>query len=199
MMNKPEKTIKYLERPELRDLCKVINSKGSIRDRSMFALMYHVGLRVGEAVTLELEDLKERGTVLLVHRLKGGKSGEYPLSGQDIKALRLWLGARGKMGNASGNPYIFITSRCGSGSMSRNNVQKAFSRYAEAAGLPKAKRHPHVLRHTCAVGLITNEVGIYDIKARLGHSKISSTEVYLQLADPEMRARQEKVSAAFEF
>src|SRR5579862_5592002 len=89
---KDTRNIKYLTEEEITRLFKVIDS---VRDRAIFRVGYHRGLRASEVGLLQMSDYRAAAGRLYVHRLKEGHSGEYVLTGVEEKALKAWLKERG--------------------------------------------------------------------------------------------------------
>ena len=115
---------KYLTQDELRRFFKVITSP---RDRAMFALIYHYGLRVDEAAALTVEDVDLKNHRIRIRRLKNGIGGEKPVWRHTAKLLRTYLRVRRNV-----TPYLFTGRQ---GSLKKRQIQHLFTHYAKAAGL----------------------------------------------------------------
>jgi site-specific recombinase XerC len=115
----------------------------SIRDRAIFRLMYHAGLRASEVGLVELRDYSPQTDRLMIHRLKGSHSGEHHLNREETDALRVWLLERG-----TGPGPIFI-SREGT-PISRKMLDVLVKKYGAIAGWPQHLRHCHVFKHASA-------------------------------------------------
>src|SRR5215831_19209125 len=103
---------KYLTQDELQRFFKVITSP---RDRALFALIYHYGLRVDEAAALTVEDIDLKNHRIRIRRLKNGMGGEKPLWRHTAKLLRAYLRVRGNV-----PPYLFIGRQ---GAMQKRRMQ----------------------------------------------------------------------------
>jgi len=125
---------KYLTQDELRRFFQAIDSS---RDRALFAVIYHYGLRVDEATQLTTEDVDLKNHRLRIRRLKNGLGGEKPLWRHTAKPLRAYLRVRTDAG-----PYLF-TGR--EGPLKKRRVQDLFTAYAKKAGIEG--RSVHALRH----------------------------------------------------
>ena len=121
---------KYLTQDELQRFFKVITST---RDRCLFALIYHYGLRVDEAVALTVEDIDLKNHRIRIRRLKNGIGGEKPLWRHTAKLLRAYLRVRRNV-----TPYLFTGRQ---GPMKKRRIQHLFSTYAHAAGLSTNNIH----------------------------------------------------------
>jgi len=168
--------IKYLTEEELERLFRVITS---VRDRAIFRLAYHRGLRASEVALLQMDDYRADRGRLFVHRLKqrrNNTSGEYVLTDIEIRALKAWLRERG------GEPGpIFISNR--RTGISRKMLDVLMRQYSAAAKIPADKRHFHALRHSCATSLMEQGDDIAIVQDHLGHASITSTEIYAQVTN----------------
>jgi integrase len=162
---------KYLTQDELRHFFTVIESP---RDRALFALIYHYGLRVDEATAITLQDLNLQAHRIRIRRLKNGVGGEKPLWRHTAKLLRAYLREREDKG-----PYLF-TGR--EGPLKKRMVQQLFKDYAKKAGI--TGRSIHALRHSIAVHLLEAGRGIEYVADHLGHRNIQNTKVYAQITNP---------------
>jgi integrase/recombinase XerD len=162
---------KYLPQDELQRFFAAIASS---RDRALFAVIYHYGLRVDEAMMLTLEDVDLRNHRIRIRRLKNGLGGEKPLWRHTAKLLRAYLRVRRDAG-----PYLF-TGR--EGPLKKRQVQNLFARYAKAAGI--TRRSVHSLRHSIAVHLLDAGRGIEYVADHLGHRNIQNTRIYAQISHP---------------
>jgi site-specific recombinase XerD len=117
----------------------------------------------------------------------------YSLSIEKQRLLNDWLKVRKTLPYADQLPELFISSR-GRG-LDDQSIYWTFKKYAVAASLDA---HPHQLRHTCAVNLVKGGAPIQDVKNRLGHSQITSTEIYIQLAGPDRVERDCRLNSILE-
>lgn len=144
----------------------------SLRDRALFELLYGSGLRLSEAVALDLGDLHLETAWLTVSG-KGGKQRRVPLTDACIGALSGYLKVRRA---AVGEKAVF-TGRSGR-RLGQRQIQKRLQQAAAAGG-----RHlsPHMLRHSFASHLLQNAGDIRAVQELLGHSRLSSTQIYTKL------------------
>ena len=147
------------------------------RDRAMFLVAYWRGLRASEIGLLTRDSVDLARGRITVRRLKGSFGGEYKLSEQEQKALKVWLKVRGE------DPGPLFLSRKKSGPIARAQIFHLFRRYADRAGLPQGKRHPHILKHSIATHLLAAGFGIMDVKDWLGHMSVNSTTVYARVTN----------------
>jgi len=162
---------KYLTQEELQHFFAAVSSP---RDRALFAVIYHYGLRVDEATALTLEDLDLKNHRIRLRRLKNGLGGEKPLWRHTAKQLRAYLRVRN-----SACPYLF-TGR--EGPLKKRQIQNLFHHYAKAGGI--SGRSVHSLRHSIAVHLLDAGRGIEYVADHLGHRNIQNTRIYAQISHP---------------
>jgi site-specific recombinase XerD len=138
--------------------------------RMIFSCMYSAGLRIGEAVAIQLTDIDSKRMVLRV-RGKGDKERTTLLSQRLLFELRdYWRQTRPK------GEWLF-PGRNGAGHVSTCNVRKIFHLAKKAAGITKPVT-PHVLRHSFATHLIDTGVDVTVVQSLLGHYQISTTSKY---------------------
>ena len=130
---------KYLEQSELQALFGVIERK---RDKAIFRLMYHHGLRAHEVGKLQLSDFRQRDGVLYIYRGKGSISREHSLIDEELKALRAYL--RDERGTEAGPLF---PSRQGAQGISRYMLDELMKHYCRLAGIRAEKAHCHALKH----------------------------------------------------
>lgn len=155
------------------------------RNRLLFDVMYRYGLRRQEVALIRREHVGER---IWITRVKGGVSGEYPIHPTTRRLLWEYLEQLGP----GSRPYLFITRQSDSRPMSASTIYQLFRAYAEAAGLPQDRRHPHVLRHSIAVHLMNAGWDAADVQDWLGHRDIASTMVYAAVTNKRREAKYEE-------
>lgn len=173
----------YLTPDELLNVLRVARSR-SERDWTMILLAYRHGLRASEVCNLRLADVDMRSEAITVRRLKGSMLTVQPLyrhRGQplldEITALRAWLRKRPN----DGSDYVFTSQK--GGKLDRSQFFRIFKRVAQVAGLPKEKRHPHIVKHALASHLIAGNVNLALVRQALGHRSITSTMRYVGTTD----------------
>jgi len=153
----------------------------SARDRAWFALMVRAGLRVGEVVGLQLTDLLRPPEADKPARIrvqgKGRKERIVLLSADAYAVLSVYLAERGE----SEEPRIFLNER--GRPLKANGIEWLLLRYGQAAGLHVT---PHQLRHTYARQLTEAGMPITSLGKLMGHSQISTTQIYTSGADPKL-------------
>ena len=166
-----------LDQPKCTDL------KG-YRDKAMLELLYATGIRVSELINLDVDDVNILGS--FIKCASGGKVRIIPLYPAAIKALNDYIvSARPKMIADIRETSLFVNI---SGErMSRQGFWKIIKHYQEKAQINKDIT-PHTLRHSFAAHLLENGADLRSIQEMLGHSDISSTQVYAQLVKQNLKS-----------
>ncbi len=159
-----------------------------IRDRAMLELLYATGIRVSELIGLHIADVNlQMGYINCIDRTK---ERIVPFGNAAKKAMDAYLGkVRDSFPGASGNDYLF--TNCSGQPMSRQGFWKILKGYAGAAGIT-GDITPHTLRHSFAAHMIENGADLKSVQEMLGHSDISTTQVYLNMNLNKMRDVYEK-------
>lgn len=162
-------------------------AKTAVRDWLVIDLVMSTGLRVQEVANLKCKDLFLDGSrsSLLVRNGKGGKSRLVRFSKEFKQHVREHLTWKETIGEptASDSPLIWSTNR--KGPMSKRGIQEIFSRCARRAGIEGHSIHH--LRHTFATHLLrSSRYNLRLVQKALGHSSITTTEVYADVTAPDM-------------
>jgi len=145
-----------------------------IRDLAMFELFYSSGLRLTELVMLDLGDISLTDGYLLVRYGKGGKQRLVPVGKKAIEAVNKWLALR--PGAPSG--ALFVSEK--GLRLGQRSVQLRLERWRLKHNVPE-HMHPHMLRHSFASHLLESSHDIRAVQELLGHSNISTTQIYTHL------------------
>ena len=165
-------------------------SEKALRDRAMLEVLYATGVRVSELVALELNRVNlDHGYVITLG--KGSKERIVPIGDAAIRKTRDYL-SDGRPGLLRGrsSEYLFVTSRTAS-KMSRQRFWRIIKDYALAAGI-HSHITPHVLRHSFATHLLERGADLRAIQAMLGHSDISTTQIYTYVEKERLKRIHEK-------
>lgn len=166
---------------------KDVDLKGT-RDKAMLEFAYATGMRVTEIISLNLEDVNlEEGYVVCKSK---NKSRNIPLGSMSLKALKEYIDeARTYLIKDEDEEALFVNIN--GTRLTRQGFWKIVKYYKEQAHINK-EITPHVLRHSFATHLLQNGADLKAIQVMLGHSDISSTQVYMQFQDPEIRTAYKK-------
>ena len=161
---------------------KDVDLKG-IRDKAMLEFAYATGMRVTEIISLNLEDVNiEEGYVTCKN---GSKQRNIPLGTMSLKALKEYIeNARGILIKDESEKSLFVNIN--GKRLTRQGFWKIIKYYKEQAHITKDIT-PHVLRHSFATHLLQNGADLKAIQTMLGHSDISSTQLYMQFQDEGLK------------
>ncbi len=158
-----------------------------LRDRAMIELLYGSGLRVSELVGLPLSGFDIRAGVLRVVG-KGNKERVVPVGESASAAIQAYLreGRPRLLGDHPDRDRAIFLSRRRS-SMTRQNFFLMLRKLAREAGIPQERVSPHVLRHAFATDLLEGGADLRSIQAMLGHSDLSTTQIYTHVSRGRLR------------
>ncbi len=156
-----------------------------LRDRTMLELMYATGLRVSELVQLELSNLSlQQGLVRIIG--KGDKERLVPVGEVALDWLQDYLRhARPELLHRQGRTSAVFVTRRGA-AMTRQAFWYMIRRMAQQAGIEQPIS-PHTLRHAFATHLLNHGADLRVVQMLLGHSDISTTQIYTHVADQRLR------------
>lgn len=189
------KQVSFLNEDELRRLFVTVptSNKIGLRDRAIIGLLYSSGLRVSELVALNRDTVNLKRREFMV-RGKGQKDRPVFISEDATTLIQEYLTIR----SDSLRP-LFIryggaeqTDNSGDyGRLTPRSIQRLVAHYAALAGITK-KVSPHTLRHSFATGLLMNGADLRSVQTMLGHSNISTTQIYTHVTDPQLKEVHQK-------
>ena len=157
----------------------------AVRLHCLIEVLYATGLRVSELVALPASAARRDERMLIV-RGKGGKERLVPLNESARRAMVDYLALR-KEGGAGESKWLF-PSFGASGHLSRQHFARDLKPLAAAAGLKADRVSPHVLRHAFASHLLQNGADLRVVQTLLGHSDISSTQIYTHVLQERLKS-----------
>jgi integrase/recombinase XerD len=160
-----------------------------IRDKAMLEVIYAAGLRVSELVGLRLQDVNlERGFVVVLG--KGSKERAVPLGEFASARLRDYLErARPLLLKGQSSDAVFVSSR--RRQLTRQMFWERIKHYVRKAGIAR-NVSPHTLRHSFATHLLDNGADLRAVQVMLGHSDISTTQIYTHVSRERLKRIHEK-------
>lgn len=167
---------------------KLLNqAKGSspkeLRDSAMLELLYATGIRVSELISLQMEDINLQMEYVTCR--DANKERIIPFGRIAGEALKEYLDkGRPALVTDENNSYLF--TNCSGQAMSRQGFWKLVKRYGKKAGIT-AELTPHTLRHSFAVHLVSNGADLHSVQEMLGHSDISTTQIYANINQRRIR------------
>lgn len=172
----PDEVVRLLEQPSG-------TSPKEIRDKAMLELLYATGIRVTELITLKLSDVNMSMNFILCR--DRNKERIIPFGTAAKNALAKYLdGTRDAMLENKSSDVLFVN--CSGQPMSRQGFWKLIKYYAKKADI-KADITPHTLRHSFAAHLVENGADLRSVQEMLGHSDISTTQIYANLNHNHIR------------
>ncbi|MEK6373823.1 MAG: tyrosine recombinase XerC [Acidobacteriota bacterium] len=152
-----------------------------VRDRAWLELLYASGLRIGELVGIDVDEVELRARLVKV-RGKGSKERIVPFGSKAEEAVRAWMSVR----QVQPDQHALFTNYRGERITARS-VRRLFERYVRAAAL-RAGVSPHTLRHSFATHLLNAGADLRGIQELLGHASLSTTQKYTHLNDWQLIA-----------
>lgn len=179
------KALSYSEVAAILDSAGDLDTPIGLRDRALLELLYGTGIRISEAVGLDIDDLdfdhhtlKVTGKGNKQRRLPLGEYADVALSDYLIRARPVFA-AKGR-----GTPRVFLNTR--GGALSRQSAWLVLSAAAQRAGIPVAVS-PHTMRHSFATHLLEGGADVRVVQELLGHSSVTTTQIYTQVTAETLR------------
>lgn len=161
------------------------STPAGLRDRALVELLYGTGVRISEAVDIDVDDLKLEERTLIVTG-KGDKQRLLPLGGYSIAALDDYL-VRARPAlllKGRGTAAIFLNAR--GARLSRQSAYGVVRKAAEKAQL-EVEVSPHTLRHSYATHLLQGGADVRVVQELLGHSSVTTTQIYTAVTPDTLR------------
>lgn len=155
------------------DCCSILG----YRDCLLYSLLYRLGLRIGEALAIDLEDIDMKKQIITIHG-KGRRQRVLPLISDVAEMIQSWLLMRPKVFGAQEQNALFVSKKGNrlSARTAQENLQKIV---AQAGPFSIKKITPHSLRHAFATHAIEGDADLIVLKAVMGHASIHSTQIYI--------------------
>ncbi|MEM6762712.1 MAG: tyrosine recombinase [Pseudomonadota bacterium] len=154
---------------------------GAARRLALLEVLYAAGLRVSELVSLPEYAIKD-GEGMMIVRGKGDKERLAPLTSAARRAVAHWRAVRPEP-----RPRFLFPAASESGHLTRQAFARELKILAAAAGLPRRKVSPHVLRHAFATHLLSRGADLRVVQTLLGHQSIATTEIYTHVQEDALR------------
>jgi len=171
-----------------------MDNETGLRDRAIFELLFSTGLRVSELIALNRDSVNLQKREFMV-RGKGQKDRPVFVTQSAADAVQDYLDER-----RDSLPALFLNNSRNqpaagtSGDYRRltpRSIERIINKYVRAAGITK-KVTPHTLRHSFATDLLMNGADLRSVQSLLGHSNISTTQIYTHVTDPHLKEVHEK-------
>jgi integrase/recombinase XerD len=162
------------------------STETGLRDRAILELLYSSGLRVSEAVNIQIRDIDLDSGVLTTTG-KGSKTRRVPVGTSAVEWVKSYLAYRRKHEN-TGSQNLFVSPA--GRPLNRQIIHSMIKEYAEKCGLEGVS--PHTLRHSFATHLVQNRADIRSVQQMLGHADISTTQIYTHITDSHLKSSYER-------
>ena len=181
----PKTLPKVLSEEEINKLLTInLETPYDYRNKAMLELMYSSGLRVSELINLTVNDVDLKDEIVKVYG-KGSKERIIPIGQYASEAVNIYLnGYRNSLVKKKVSNYLFLSSR--GDKMSRQAFFKIIKNLAKAKNI-KTDFSPHTLRHSFATHLLKHGADLRSIQELLGHSDISSTQIYTHISNEKLK------------
>jgi integrase/recombinase XerD len=176
---KKEKRIPVVMSKE--EVKRLINSIYSDKSRLMVSMLYACGFRISELINLKIEDLDFTEKTGMVKQAKGKKDRVFNLPEFLVNDLNKQIEFQIKLNHN----FLFSNEETGQ-KLTASNIEKIVRKAVKRAGIPK-EVHCHTLRHSFATHLLENGVDIRKIQELLGHSDLSTTQIYTHVSKEELK------------
>ncbi len=176
---------KVLDEDEVEKLLDInLTDAFSYRNKAMLELMYATGLRVSELVNLKIHDI-DFDMAIVRTMGKGSKERIIPIGEYALEYLKIYLcDYRGSMLKREYNDYLFLNNH--GKAITRQGFFKILKKIAEEKGIKK-DLSPHTLRHSFSTHLLNHGADLRSIQELLGHSDISTTQIYTHVSNQQLR------------
>ncbi|MBS1259370.1 MAG: Tyrosine recombinase XerC [Candidatus Scalindua arabica] len=175
------------------------NSAG-LRDLAMLETLYSTGIRVSELVSLNEEDIDFFGGMIKVKKGKGKKERLVPIGIHATKAINEYINSRskrneddkkkaGKISKTSGNNPLFLNKY--GNRLTARSVARTLDKYLKMSGI-NLLTSPHTFRHSFATHLLDKGADLRSVQELLGHSNLSTTQVYTHVTTERLKSVYEK-------
>lgn len=180
------KALSVAEVERLIDATGPVDNPVGLRDKALVEILYGTGMRISEAVGLDVDDVSAAEATMIVVTGKGAKQRLVPLGSMARAAIDAYL-VRGRpvwSGKGVATPALLLNNR--GGRLSRQSAYAILVRAADRAGLT-ATISPHTLRHTFATHLLDGGADVRVVQELLGHASVTTTQIYTHVSAQRLR------------
>ena len=179
------------EMSSLLDFCMHDKSPYGFRLSAMLEILYSTGIRVSELVSIKLSSFEDGFRSILI-RGKGGKERIVPLTDSAINSINSYLQIRNKLLPKKQESEYLFPSNSTNRHITRNRFFQILKNLSSRVNISPERLSPHVIRHSFATHLLDRGVDLRTIQSSLGHSDISTTQIYTHVKTSKLREIIEK-------
>ncbi len=172
---------KYLKEDKVRKLLNAPD-RDKLRDRIILRILYRCGLRVSELTSLKIRDINFSEGMITVRGGKGDKDRIVPIDDDTLDLIQIYIKDR--------EEGVLILSQRDE-PISTRQVERIVKKYAKKADIKK-NVYPHMLRHSFAVHSLKSGMNLRSVQKILGHSSLTTTQIYLDLTGEDLKEDYEK-------
>ena len=165
------------------------NTPRGLRNAAMLEILYGAGLRVSELISMRMENINFEASFIRVFG-KGSKERVIPIGSYACKKTREWVTTGRPLLLKNMPSYFLFVARAGK-PMTRQGFWKLLKNYSKASGISK-KITPHTFRHSFATHLLEGGADLRSVQTMLGHSDISTTQIYTHVSRDYLRKMHKK-------
>jgi integrase/recombinase XerD len=180
------KALSVAEVERLIDATGPVDNPVGLRDRALVEILYGTGMRISEAVGLDVDDVADAEATMIVVTGKGAKQRLVPLGSMARAAIDAYVVRSRPVWSGKGvaTPALLLNTR--GGRLSRQSAYAILVRAADRAGL-KTTISPHTLRHTFATHLLDGGADVRVVQELLGHASVTTTQIYTHVSAQRLR------------
>jgi integrase/recombinase XerD len=180
------KALSVAEVERLIDATGPVDNPVGLRDRALVEILYGTGMRISEAVGLDVDDVADAEATMIVVTGKGAKQRLVPLGSMARAAIDAYVVRARPVWSGKGvaTPALLLNTR--GGRLSRQSAYAILVRAADRAGL-KTTISPHTLRHTFATHLLDGGADVRVVQELLGHASVTTTQIYTHVSAQRLR------------
>ncbi|MEB3103737.1 tyrosine-type recombinase/integrase [Ferviditalea candida] len=164
------------------------NTFSGLRDYTLMMVLLETGMRIGECIALEIDDVNLKECEIRIKMGKGRKARRVPIQKTCVQVLKSYLAERGELETKA--LFVNIDNK----PLHRRTIQENIQEYGKAAQITSARVSPHTFRHTMAKFYIINGGDIFTLQQILGHSSLEMVRYYVELFSTDIHQQHQKYS-----
>lgn len=164
------------------------NTFSGLRDYTLMMILLETGMRIGECIALEMDDVNLKESEIRIKLGKGRKARRVPIQKTCVQIVKNYLAERGDLETKA----LFVN--IDNNPLHRRTIQENIQEYGKTAQITSARVSPHTFRHTMAKFYIINGGDIFTLQQILGHSSLEMVRYYVELFSTDIHQQHQKYS-----